>query len=89
MLFEEFNILTALPWLRLPVVGFPLQTPDFSSMPVHFRLVVEDVTLVQVFLEVFHSATANTDDTQFQKYTALEILRSVKLSLDILFYLSS
>jgi hypothetical protein len=55
VLFEEFNTLTALPWLKLPGVGFPLQTPDFNSRQVHFRLVVEDVTLEQIFLEVFNS----------------------------------
>jgi hypothetical protein len=41
------------------------------------------------FSQVFYSATANTDGTQFQKYTAVEILRSTKISLVILFYLLS
>jgi hypothetical protein len=38
---------------------------------------------------ILHSTTANTDDIQFQKYTAFEILISVKISLDIFFYLLS
>jgi hypothetical protein len=68
---------------------FPTADAGFQFQTIPFRLVVEDITMGQIFLKVFQSATANTDDIQFQKYTALEILRSIKFSLVILFYLLS
>jgi len=57
VLLDEFNILRR-PCFSLPVAGFPLQTPDLDSRPVHFHLVVEEVTLGQIFLKLFHSTVA-------------------------------
>jgi hypothetical protein len=41
----------ALPWLRMLLSGFLLQSPRLTSGSVHVRFIVNNVTLGQVFLQ--------------------------------------
>jgi hypothetical protein len=73
-------------WFPIGNAGFQNQASPFSPRG------EGSYSGEEVFFRVFCPAAANADDIQYQKYsasldTALEILRSIRLSLDILFYL--